>query len=149
MALRTLSLCSGVGGLDLGIRLAEPDARTVCYVEWDHFAAAVIAARIEDAGLDRFAMMAMAQGGPVTINYAARNLERVTRLIFYGSYAAAMRDPTPEDLELSETFEQMVKVGWARPDSDHRPGEIARVHRSAPRGETHGFRRIAQGRGNE
>jgi len=76
-----------------------------------------LTAVIEDAGLDRFAMMAMAQGGPVTINYAARNLERVTRLIFYGSYAAAMRDPTPEDLELSETFEQMVKVGWARPDS--------------------------------
>lgn len=76
-----------------------------------------LTAVVEDAGLDRFAMIAMAQGGPVTISYVARNPERVTRLMFYGSYAAAMRDPTPQDLELSETFEQMIKVGWARPDS--------------------------------
>jgi pimeloyl-ACP methyl ester carboxylesterase/DNA-binding CsgD family transcriptional regulator len=76
-----------------------------------------LAAVIDDAGLDRFALMAMSQGGPVTIEYAARNPERLTRLMFYGSYAAAMPDPTPEELELSEAFEQMIKVGWARPDS--------------------------------
>ncbi|MCC6315065.1 MAG: DNA cytosine methyltransferase, partial [Thermomicrobiales bacterium] len=50
--LNVLSLCAGVGGLDLGIRLARPDARTVCYVEWNHFAASVIAARAQDGGLD-------------------------------------------------------------------------------------------------
>ena len=33
--------------------------------------------------------MAMAQGGPPAIAYAARHPERVTRLIFYGSYAGA------------------------------------------------------------
>ena len=59
----------------------------------------------------------MAQGGPVAISYAARHPERVTRLMFYGSYAAAFRDPTPEDRELDATFEQLLKVGWARPDS--------------------------------
>lgn len=75
---------------------------------------------IEDAGLDRFALMAMSQGGPVVIEYAARHAERVTRLVFYGSYATAFRDPTPEQLELSATFEQMIKVGWARPDSAFR-----------------------------
>jgi pimeloyl-ACP methyl ester carboxylesterase/DNA-binding CsgD family transcriptional regulator len=72
---------------------------------------------VDHAGLDRFALMAMAQGGPVAISYAARHPERVTRLMFYGSYAAAFRDPTPEDLELDATFEQLLKVGWARPDS--------------------------------
>jgi pimeloyl-ACP methyl ester carboxylesterase/DNA-binding CsgD family transcriptional regulator len=75
---------------------------------------------IDDAGLDRFALMAMSQGGPPTIEYAVRHPERVTRLIFYGSYAAAFHDPTPEQLELSETFAQMIKVGWARPDSAFR-----------------------------
>ncbi len=75
---------------------------------------------VDDAGVDRFALMAMSQGGPVVIEYAARHPERVTRLVFYGSYAAAFRDPTPEQLELSATFEQMIKVGWARPDSAFR-----------------------------
>jgi pimeloyl-ACP methyl ester carboxylesterase/DNA-binding CsgD family transcriptional regulator len=75
---------------------------------------------VEDAGIDRFALMAMSQGGPVVIDYAHRHPERITRLIFYGSYAAAFRDPTPEQLELSATFEQMIKVGWARPDSAFR-----------------------------
>ena len=38
-------------------------------------------------GLERFALLAMAQGGPVAIEYAARHPERLTRLAFYGSYA--------------------------------------------------------------
>ena len=43
----------------------------------------------DDAGFERFALLAMAQGGPVAIEYAARHPERLTRLIFYGSYAGA------------------------------------------------------------
>lgn len=33
MALRTISVCAGVGGLDLGVRIARPDARCVAFVE--------------------------------------------------------------------------------------------------------------------
>ena len=47
-----LSLCAGVGGLDLGIRLACPAARTVCYVEREAHVAAVLVARMADAALD-------------------------------------------------------------------------------------------------
>ncbi len=75
---------------------------------------------MNDAGLDRFALMAMSQGGPPSIAYAVRHPERVSRLVFYGSYAAALRDPTPEDLELDAAFEQLIKVGWARTDSTFR-----------------------------
>lgn len=75
---------------------------------------------VDHAGLDRFALMGMAQGGPVSIAYAVRHPERVSRLLFYDSYAGAMRNPTPEDRELSEAFEQLIKVGWARPDSAFR-----------------------------
>lgn len=49
---RVLSLCSGIGGLELGIRLAVPGARCVGYVERDAFAAACLVARMEDAALD-------------------------------------------------------------------------------------------------
>ncbi len=72
------------------------------------------------AGFDTFALMAMAQGGPVAISYAARHAERVSRLIFYGSYASARTGLSSDQLEIEDTFGQMIKVGWARPDSTFR-----------------------------
>ena len=75
---------------------------------------------VDDAGLERFALMGMAQGGPPAIAYTARHPERVSRLMFYGSYGATMPDPTDEQLELASAFDQMVKVGWARPESAFR-----------------------------
>ena len=74
----------------------------------------------DDAGVERFALLAMAQGGPVAIEYAARHPERLTRLAFYGSYPGAHVAATPEDLELYAAFEAMIKVGWARPTSEFR-----------------------------
>ena len=44
---RLLSVCAGVGGLDLGVRLAEPEARSVCYVEREAAAASILVARNE------------------------------------------------------------------------------------------------------
>jgi len=44
MALRTLSVCAGVGGLDLGVRIARPDARCVAFVEREASAAASLVA---------------------------------------------------------------------------------------------------------
>ncbi|MDE2105197.1 MAG: DNA cytosine methyltransferase, partial [Patescibacteria group bacterium] len=51
--MRGLSLCAGAGGLDLGIHIAIPNYRTVCYVERDAYAAATLVARMENAALDR------------------------------------------------------------------------------------------------
>jgi pimeloyl-ACP methyl ester carboxylesterase/DNA-binding CsgD family transcriptional regulator len=72
------------------------------------------------AGFDRFALMAMAQGGPVAISYAVRHAERISRLLFDGSYSAAAQGLTVDDLELEDAFGQLIKVGWARPDSTFR-----------------------------
>ncbi|MFC3118927.1 DNA cytosine methyltransferase [Jhaorihella thermophila] len=47
-----LSLCSGAGGLELGLHLALPGYRAVGYVERDAYAAAILVARMEDAALD-------------------------------------------------------------------------------------------------
>lgn len=60
MALSTeiniLSLCSGIGGLDRGVHAALRSMgfspRTVCYVEIEAYAAAVLGARMEDGSLD-------------------------------------------------------------------------------------------------
>jgi DNA (cytosine-5)-methyltransferase 1 len=42
-----LSLCAGIGGLDLGVHIAVPEARTVCYLEREAFAAEKLAEKIE------------------------------------------------------------------------------------------------------
>lgn len=48
--MNVLSLCAGVGGLDLGVELATGgDARTVCFVEREAHAAAVLVSRMEEA----------------------------------------------------------------------------------------------------
>ena len=75
---------------------------------------------VEHSGVDRFAVMAMSQGGPVAIRYVAAHPDRVTRVIFYGSYAAAMPDPSGEDLEMQEAIDRIIKVGWSRPTAEFR-----------------------------
>ncbi len=49
---RILSLCSGIGGLELGLALAVENACTVCYVEREAYAAEVLATRIKEGFLD-------------------------------------------------------------------------------------------------
>jgi DNA (cytosine-5)-methyltransferase 1 len=54
-AIRTLSLCSGYGGLDIGFDAACEHlglaSRTVAYVEWEAFAASLLLARMEAQAL--------------------------------------------------------------------------------------------------
>jgi DNA (cytosine-5)-methyltransferase 1 len=44
---RTLALCAGAGGLELGVELARPGARCVAYVEREAYAASTLVARME------------------------------------------------------------------------------------------------------
>lgn len=52
-AINGIALCAGYGGLELGLHIAEPSYRTVCFVEREAHAAAALVARMEDAALDR------------------------------------------------------------------------------------------------
>ena len=75
----------------------------------------------DDAGLGRFALLAMAQGGPVALEYAGRHPERVTRLALYGSYATALGEATSEEeQELDNAFQALIRVGWERPTPEFR-----------------------------
>jgi DNA-binding CsgD family transcriptional regulator/pimeloyl-ACP methyl ester carboxylesterase len=62
--------------------------------------------------------MGMAQGGPPAIANAHRHPERVTRLLFYGSYAGVSTLPDTDE-ELA-AFAAMIRVGWARPQHHFR-----------------------------
>jgi pimeloyl-ACP methyl ester carboxylesterase/DNA-binding CsgD family transcriptional regulator len=110
-----------LGGLATVIRY---DERGFGMSDWDvsdfglEARVADLEAVVDAAGLDRCAMVGMSQGGPVAITYAVRHPGRVSRLILYGTYAS--RHLTDESAELEQTFQQLIKVGWARPDSTFR-----------------------------
>lgn len=52
MALRTLSLCTGIGGIELGLASVRPDHQLVGVVERQAYCAATLVARMEEASLD-------------------------------------------------------------------------------------------------
>src|SRR5437867_11991078 len=50
---RGLSVCTGIGGLELGLKIVlGDDYRTVAYVERDAYAAAILVARMAGQALD-------------------------------------------------------------------------------------------------
>jgi len=51
MALHTISLCSGGAGLDIGLELATPGARSVCYVEREAFCIARLVEAMQEGFL--------------------------------------------------------------------------------------------------
>jgi pimeloyl-ACP methyl ester carboxylesterase len=77
---------------------------------------------VDDAGLDRFALLGLSQGGAIAVAYAVRHPERVTHLILCGSYARGRlkRAASREEREEVELLQEIVRVGWGRPDSAFR-----------------------------
>lgn len=74
----------------------------------------------EAAGLERYAVMAMGQGGQTAIRHAVRHPQRVTRLILNGTYAGVTDAYRARFEEYFETLVQVVRFGWTLPDSRFR-----------------------------
>lgn len=51
--MNVLALCAGIGGLELGIKLANPTSRCICYVEGEAYVAACLVKRMEEKVLDK------------------------------------------------------------------------------------------------
>ncbi|HEV7796666.1 MAG TPA: alpha/beta fold hydrolase, partial [Pyrinomonadaceae bacterium] len=70
---------------------------------------------VEAAGIDRFPLLGISQGGAVAIAYAVRYPEKVSRLILYGAYAQgwAARE-SPEEIEQRQAQLTLVKLGWGK-----------------------------------
>lgn len=75
-----------------------------------------LGAVVDAAGLDRFDLLGLSQGGPVAIAYAARHPERVRRLVLYGTYARGklQRTSDPEAVEEAEALVALTRTGWGR-----------------------------------
>ena len=71
---------------------------------------------VDAAGLDRFPLLGISQGGPIAIAYAVRHPERVSHLVLHGSYPSgfAKRGLTPAQLDEFRVMIDMIRIGWGR-----------------------------------
>ena len=71
---------------------------------------------IDAAQVDKFALLGISQGCAVSIAYAVRHPERVTRLVLYGGFARGRRKRgSHQDIERSENaIETLMRQGWGQ-----------------------------------
>ena len=71
-----------------------------------------MAAVVDAAGLERFAMFGLSGGGPVAMEFAARNPERVSQLVLCGTYARGRYRRGKVEAEQSALLRDLMRVGW-------------------------------------
>ena len=75
----------------------------------------------EASGIEKFALLGISQGCPVSIAYAVRHPERVTALVLYGGYACGWRARgDPEEIERNEALTNLARVGWGQSNAAFR-----------------------------
>jgi pimeloyl-ACP methyl ester carboxylesterase/DNA-binding SARP family transcriptional activator len=77
---------------------------------------------IADAsGLRRFSLLGISQGCAISIAYAVRHPERVSRLVLYGGYAKGWRRRSdPVDMTRREALAALMQQGWGQQDPSFR-----------------------------
>ena len=114
--------------LSARFRLVRYDERGCGLSDWDvadlSFEAWVrdLETVVDAAGLDRFPLLGISQGGPVAIAYAVRHPERVSALVLLGSFAQGRRRRARSAQERAyvEARIQLVRAAWGRPDPHYR-----------------------------
>jgi pimeloyl-ACP methyl ester carboxylesterase/DNA-binding winged helix-turn-helix (wHTH) protein len=70
---------------------------------------------IEATCLDRFALLGISQGCAVSIAYAVRHPERVSRLVLYGGYARGRRKrDSAMEAEQADALLTLMRQGWGQ-----------------------------------
>jgi pimeloyl-ACP methyl ester carboxylesterase len=67
------------------------------------------------SSLDRFALLGVSQSCAVSVAYAVRHPERVSRLVLYGGYARGWRRRGEgSQLEMHEAMTTLIREGWGK-----------------------------------
>lgn len=95
-----------------GCGLSDWDIDDFSLDAWVHDLEAVVDA----AGVQRFPLLGISQGGPIALTYATRHPEKVTHLILYGTYARGRlhRQPSEDQLREIEMFYELISLGWGK-----------------------------------
>ncbi|MGE0500994.1 MAG: alpha/beta fold hydrolase [Rhizobiaceae bacterium] len=97
-----------------GCGLSDRNVANLSFGTWVRDCEAVVDA----AGLDRFSLIGICQGGAVAISFAAAQPDRVARLVLYGTYARGRnrRSAPPLEPEKARLMLEMLELGWGEGD---------------------------------
>ena len=110
-----------IDGLSEQNRLIRYDERGNGLSDWDvddvSFEAMVadLESVVDTMGLERFALLGVSQGCAVSVAYAVRHPERVSRMILYGGYVRGWRARgEPNEVAQREAMTTLIRQGWGR-----------------------------------
>ena len=76
---------------------------------------------VDTLELERFPLLGISQGAAVSIEYAVRHPERVSKLILFGGYPTGWRiNASPDDLAEREAIMTLTKTGWGQDNPAYR-----------------------------
>ncbi len=94
-----------------GTGLSDWDPPEISFDRWVDDLAAVVDA----AGLERFALLGISQGAAVSIAYAVRHPERVSHLVLFGGYSRGrLRRGEPGAAAFEEALNTLIREGWGQ-----------------------------------
>jgi pimeloyl-ACP methyl ester carboxylesterase/DNA-binding CsgD family transcriptional regulator len=101
-----------------GCGLSDREVAEVSFEAWLRDLEAVADA----AGIERFPLLGLSQGGAIAIAYAARHPERVSHIVLHGAFARGRlrRDSSPQEREDAEAQIKLAEIGWGRDDPAYR-----------------------------
>ena len=71
-----------------------------------------LAAVVDAAGFERFALLGLSGGGPIAIEYAAAHPERVSKLVLYGTHACGRYEHSTREADHEQLMADLIRVGW-------------------------------------
>ena len=70
---------------------------------------------VDALGLERFALLGISQGCGVSVAYAVRHPEKVSRLVLYGGYVRGWRTrANPQEMEWRQALTTLIRQGWGQ-----------------------------------
>jgi pimeloyl-ACP methyl ester carboxylesterase/DNA-binding CsgD family transcriptional regulator len=97
-----------------GCGLSDRNVDNVSFESWVRDFGAVV----DEVGLDRFSLVGICQGGPIAIEFAARQPDRVDKLVLFGTYARGRnrRSTIPLEPQKAKVMLEMLELGWGQED---------------------------------
>jgi pimeloyl-ACP methyl ester carboxylesterase len=76
---------------------------------------------VDAAALDRFVLLGISQGCPVSISYAVRHPERVSQLLLFAGYSRGWKARGgPEEQERRRAMQTLARQGWGKDNPAYR-----------------------------